>query len=148
MQKQLSFQTDKSSDVVQHLIIEYMENIGYRVVQRGWPLVFERGSILGSFLSLSPKGWRSKVTISVQENAQGATVIVQYDINTKGQMVTSEEQKFWLVEQNGLENKVQYLLDTSEGSQTAEKSSLILNVAIMLALIIIVVVLAIIFRLL
>jgi hypothetical protein len=91
-----TFITRESTQVSRELITRYLESKGYKQQQLDSGIVYERGSGLGSLLSFSTKQWKVAVTIQTHPNIDQTTnVVVTFNINTTGQLVTKKERNFW-----------------------------------------------------
>lgn len=66
-------------------------------------LIYERGSIYGNFFSLSPKDWKSTLSIEVF-GRKDISIKISADINTTGQWVIKKEHDFLENEFNRIEN--------------------------------------------
>ncbi len=107
MKLENSIETDVSEVILRERITAYLTKSGYRLTTSQPPLNFQRGSMFGSLMSFSPKGWKSSVAINLStlsEKTSQATIV--FDINTTGQWVTDKERKFWQVELNNLVNAI------------------------------------------
>jgi hypothetical protein len=103
MQLHRTFTTHLDIRMVYPGIKSYYENLGYRLVSESPCLVFERGSGLASWISAAPQKWPARVTIQVNSTPAGETeVMLVYDINSTGQLVTPRKQDIWDLEANNL----------------------------------------------
>lgn len=103
MKLENSVKTDVGEVILRERITAYLTKSGYRLSASQPSLIFQRGSMFGSLMSFSPKGWESNVTIDLsmlsEKTSQAAIV---FDINTNGQWVTDKERVFWQMELNNL----------------------------------------------
>ena len=84
----------------------YLQGIGYRP-RAGAINLFERGSLLGSWTSFSPRKWRARIALHVESaDPERAAVRLDVDVNTTGQMVTPQEREYWDFELDGLQSSV------------------------------------------
>jgi len=83
--------------------IAYLRHMGYKQITGEPFLTFHRGSVLGSWISFTPKGWKAKATVQVMSDDNQVKVAAVFEINTTGQLVTDKERAFWDAEVNGLE---------------------------------------------
>jgi hypothetical protein len=137
--------TQESENVVRDRIASYLEKLGYKRVNSESSLTYERGSVLGSFTSFSPKGWQVKANVEISTGSDQMTVAsVNLDINTTGQLVTEKERLFWSNELDGLETAVRTdKVDVASASKAAQSSlaqnlmaaAVILGLTIVLAVI-------------
>jgi hypothetical protein len=116
--------TPESEDVVRERIASYLERAGYKRVGSQPSLTYERGSVLGSRTSFSPKGWQVKASIKLSRSSDHVTAAsVSLDINTTGQSVTKKERLFWSNELDGLETEVQTgKVDVTSRSRAAQSA--------------------------
>lgn len=104
MKLERSIQTSESKEIIYARIASYLDKTGYKQIDPQNPQLFMRGSVLGSILSFSPKGWQVKTTFEILvQSEQISSVSVNVDINTKGQVITERERLFWDNEIDGLE---------------------------------------------
>lgn len=79
----------------------YLLRLGYRS-RAGTSDQYERGSLLGSFISFSPRGWRCLATVRVRPaGPDRSSVRLGLEVNTSGQMVTAPERDYWEAEADG-----------------------------------------------
>jgi len=103
MQLNRTFTTQLDLRMVYPGIKSYYENLGYRLVSESPCLVFERGSGLASWTASAPQKWQARVTVQVDPAASGESqVLLVYDINSAGQLMTDKKQDFWDHEANNL----------------------------------------------
>ena len=96
------FTITENADASRQRIIGYLEGAGYRLLSTE-PLLYQRGSLLGSLASFSPKRWQVKAKVETKPTSDQATeVAVSYGVNTTGQFVTKKERDFWERELDGL----------------------------------------------
>lgn len=73
----------------------FFASTGYRPA-RGKALVYERGSLLGSWTGFEPRRWFTRATVTLDGSAFGpVTVRLDLHVNASGQMVTPEENAYW-----------------------------------------------------
>lgn len=103
------FSTFVDEPIARGRISGYLASIGYKKKAGLTDLVFERGSAAGSWLSFSPKNFKTVLTIRTQPDTNGSTQInVVYDINTIGQIITKREIRFF-------ENEISETIKLVEG---------------------------------
>jgi hypothetical protein len=125
----------------------FLQNAGYRPVNRKGDLVYKRGALLGSLFSFTPKGWRARVVVKTQPGSEGVTEArFRLDIDTTGQMVTEKERLFWKNEMEGLILAVRTGNPISKPALEAAGDSKAQNVASAALVIILAVLMAVIFR--
>ncbi len=96
MQLEHSLKTGVSEVELRDRISAYLTKSGYRLVDTHPTLSFQRGSMFGSMMSFSPKGWKTVVVISFSPvGEQDMEVSIKYDIDTTYQLVVEKEHKFW-----------------------------------------------------
>jgi hypothetical protein len=126
----------ENEDTIRKCIDAYLNKAGYKQVSVQPDLIYERGSLLGSLISFSPKGWQAKASIQVKPTSDQATeVLVIVDVNTTGQMVTEKERNFWNSELDGLETAIHAGTMDAIVIVGAERSSLIQNLVVTVVII-------------
>jgi hypothetical protein len=97
------FTTQESEQTSRQLITNYLVSNGYKARSINTELVFDRGSVFGSFVSFLTKNWKATVSIVTHPNPdQSTTIIATFNINTTGQFVTKGERNSWEKEITGL----------------------------------------------
>jgi hypothetical protein len=122
MKLEHSLKTDVNEVILRERITTYLTKSGYRLVSSQPTLSFQRGSMLGSGMSFSPRSWKSEAVLGFSPVGEQTTqVSIMLDINTTGQWVTDKERKFWQVE---LDNLVQAVssgnIDTGATTKNAK----------------------------
>lgn len=95
MRLERTFSVPISADTAHERVIAHMTRMGYRLVESGSTLTFQRGAPWSSLVSFTPKGWGVKARIDVSPAEDGAQVSALFDITTIGQMVTQSERAYW-----------------------------------------------------
>jgi hypothetical protein len=123
----------------------YFQNAGYRVLTSDDCLVYKRGSILGSFISFTPKGWKVRAKVRTNPVLEGGTEARLFlDINTAGQLITERERIFWKTEFEGLIlaiktgstiPKLSSEAASNSKSENVTTAAIIISLAVMLAVI-------------
>jgi hypothetical protein len=121
----------ENEDTIRDRIDAYLNRVGYKQVSVQPDLVYERGSVLGSLVSFTPKGWQAKASIQIKATFDQATdVVVNVDVNTTGQLVTEKERSFWNSELDGLETAVHTGTMDVIAVAGSERSSLVQNLVV------------------
>ena len=103
MKLEHSLNTDISEVVLRERITTYLTKSGYQLVSSQPGLAFRRGSLFGSVMSFSPRGWESAIMTNFSPSSEKTTqVTLVLQINTSGQWVTEKERKFWQAELDNL----------------------------------------------
>lgn len=103
------FSTLVEEPIARSRISGYLASIGYEKKAGLTDLVFARGTTAGSWLSFSPKKFKTVLTIRTQLSPDGSTQVnLVYDINTTGQIITKREVKFF-------ENEISETIKVVEG---------------------------------
>lgn len=103
------FSTVVDEPIVRSRLSGYLAGKGYEKKGIGSDLVFERGSVLGSWLSNSPMKFKTYLTVKSQAKPDGSTQVnVIYDINTSGQIITKREVRVF-------ENEISEIITSVEG---------------------------------
>ena len=148
MKLERTINAKESEGTVRDHVTSYFEKAGYKRVNSQPLLTYRRGSMFGSLLSFSPKGWQVQATIQTAPCPDQTTnVTIKLDIRTTGQLVTGKERSFWDSEMDGLEKAINSgYLDLVPSANQAH-SSLFQNITAYLVIIGLTVVLTVIARL-
>ncbi len=107
MKLERSITVSEKIDIIRDRIDAYLNEVGYKQVRVQPDLLYQRGSLLGSLMSFTPKGWQAKANIQVLETSDNAiNVVLDIDVNTTGQLVTEKERGFWNLELENFEKAV------------------------------------------
>jgi hypothetical protein len=101
-----TFIVSQSELVVSERVKAFLEGAGYHEVSAS-PISYKRGSMIGSLTSFSPRKWQARALIEIEPLAENQTkVVLNLDVNTKGQMVSQKEIAYWQSEVESYEQAV------------------------------------------
>jgi hypothetical protein len=102
-----TFSVDQDPEMLKERLETFFESAGYESEDSQSPLVYKRGSRLGSFVSFSPRGWQVTATVQMDPASVDSTeVCVTFDVNTWEQWLTEKERTYWAGELDSLETAV------------------------------------------
>lgn len=82
---------------------DFLEQAGYRRVSDK-PMVYRRGSRLGSWTSFTPSKWLARATVDMRLLAADRTeVTFNLSVNDHGQLVADDERRYWETEVDAFE---------------------------------------------
>ncbi|WP_200975294.1 hypothetical protein [Echinicola sp. 20G] len=91
MKRQKTFTLD-DNDSFFKLTSDYFFKTGFRQTSRTEnQITFKKGSTLRNMVTFNLLNWKSEVRATLQND----TVMVDFDINTTGQLITPREEKLW-----------------------------------------------------
>jgi hypothetical protein len=124
MKLEHSLNTVLDKDAMRDRITTHLIKSGYRASGSQTSLHFERGSLFGSWLSLSPRNWKSNVEIQLSAIQDGNTQAdILFNIDATGQLVTRNEREFWEAELNNLVKAISIEdIDTNAVTETARSA--------------------------
>lgn len=106
MNLEKTFVAEKSGVGIISLAKRFLEGAGYKRVSDK-PIVYERGSLLGSWFSFRPSKWFARATVDMRLVGVGRTeVALKLYVNGSGQAVTPEEHVYWKSELDGFERAI------------------------------------------
>jgi hypothetical protein len=108
MKMQRGFSTDIPEETARARLGEYFARAGYQNSGEGPRLEFARGSAALTQLSFGPRGWHAKATGGFARESGRLQIEIVYTINTTGQLVTGDEEWFFLVELEEIERAVNH----------------------------------------
>lgn len=116
--KKIEFTVSDSSDLVKNTI-EYFKQSGFKPVDTtsDRKLKFKRGSLTSNMWTFNPLNWKSDIQIEIS----GEIVIANFNINTKGQTLTSKEVNLWEIFINNYQN---YLTENTFDFKTENEKAL------------------------
>lgn len=92
MKRLISFETDKSNDILKEETLVYFQSHGFKLaMDQSDYLEFEKGSFIMNLVAMNPLNWISKTRISFLKNR----VEADFDINPVMQVVTVREKELW-----------------------------------------------------
>ena len=113
----------------------YLRQVGYKQVSREPFLVFQRGFVLGSLTSFTPKHWRSKAKIHIMPDNNRVKVVVVFEVNRIGQFVIGKDKAFWDAEIEGLKAAIcSGDIDTTKETKVA-REALVQYIAVTIAIV-------------
>lgn len=90
---------DLPRTTIQRRIKKYMTNIGYQLTSaQDNPIVYSRGSALGSWTSHNPRKWKTLVNIDITGEDELHQVTISYDVDASGQVILQHERDYWAEE--------------------------------------------------
>ena len=107
MKLEQSFEVTATAHEIESRIATFMERNGY---QRNpvSPMTFTRGSRIGSYLSFSPRKWRTQAVVTQNQMDQARSFLtLTFDINDDGQLVTQHERGYWKAELDDFQRAIQ-----------------------------------------
>jgi hypothetical protein len=91
MKRQIQFEINDDTFVLE-ASKTFFTRTGFKVINdTGKTISFSKGSTLLNMVTFNPLNWKSKITLSIQNNLASA----DFDIDTTGQAVTPKEEKLW-----------------------------------------------------
>ena len=113
----------------------YLRQVGYKQVSSEPFLVFQRGFVLGSLTSFTPKHWRSKAKIHIMPDNNRVKVVVVFEVNRIGQFVIGKDKAFWDAEIEGLKAAIcSGDIDTTKETKVA-REALVQYIAVTIAIV-------------
>lgn len=107
MKLERTFEVTASPSDARQRISASLSQAGYRLGSES-VLKFNRGSIVGSLSSFSPRKWKADGQIVfrvLDENS--VRLLLDLDVNTTGQIVTERETDYWNAEVDGIQAAIQ-----------------------------------------
>jgi len=129
MELSRAFEVSVPEEIALTRMKTYLDQAGYRP-SSPTRVSYQRGPLLGSRLSFSPRGWQAEIHLATEPKATDKTqVSVALNVNTKGQWLTARERGFWDTELDGLEAAAQSGTtdygQAAKAAKTAARSSLL-----------------------
>ena len=107
MKLEQSFEVTASAQEIESRIATFMERNGYQRNPAS-KLTFTRGSRFGSYLSFSPRKWRTQAVVTQNQMDQSHVLLtLTFDINDDGQLVTQHERGYWKAELDDCQRAIQ-----------------------------------------
>jgi hypothetical protein len=127
-----SISVNENIDIIRDRIDVYLKNVGYKNISMQPDMVYERGSLLGTWMSFSPKGWHANASITLIESSDGEiNVALNIDVNTSGQIVSAKERDYWNLELENFKKTVltgsSNLTDVSGSEKETLKENLLIG---------------------
>ena len=82
--------------------IDYLKRAGYDKVDDGPPLVFLRGSLIGTLRSPAPRDWRCRLTLDIEPRGDKTFIKAVFDVSNLGQWVGQSALANWEIEADAL----------------------------------------------
>ena len=107
MKLEQTFEVTASATEIESRIVTFMQRNGYQRNPDS-KMTFNRGSRFGSYLSFSPRKWRTQAIVTQNQLDQShALLTLSFDINDDGQLVTQHERGYWKAELDDFQRAIQ-----------------------------------------
>jgi hypothetical protein len=107
MRLERTIHAEISDRVMRERISTYFTKAGYKPVDSNSSLSFQRGSLILSLASISPKSWKVNADVRISSiGSEEAYGVVVLDIDTTLQLILPSERVFWKKEMDALERSV------------------------------------------
>ncbi len=96
MELDRTFVASLSPNEARQRVTAFLAAAGFKTVDGGNPLVFQRSNKLKTMMAAAPDDWQAVVNVAIRRHGSSQSQLrVQYDISTFGQLVTDAERAFF-----------------------------------------------------
>jgi hypothetical protein len=89
-------------------VTEYLESVGFEIVQSSPSLVFKRGNWLSSLYNPNPRSQQTHLTVDVVSGSGGSVVELTMRVNRMGNVPLGRDYEFWQAEIDGMLQALQH----------------------------------------